>query len=119
MRTLTKSLHPNPHSFIQYLVDNTDHNICTLDGKNTRHGLETIAISTTKNQVDDPVCNSSLIPREKLKHVNEVIKDKGIPIKQYIPAHISALSALKLKPVNDLRLTLENKKWVKPGLIMA
>ena len=50
-----------------------------------------------------------LIPREKLKCVNEVIKDKGIPIEKYIPARVSALSALKLRPVNDLRLTLKNK----------
>ena len=100
---------PNPDSFIQYVADNTDLDICTLDGKNTHHWLGTIAIATTKSQVNDPACNRMSIAREKLKHVNEVIKDKGIPIEQYIPARISALSALKLKPVKDLRLTLENK----------
>ena len=86
----------NPDSFIQHVADNTDHDVCTLDGKNTHHGLETIAIATTKNQVDDPVCNRMLIPRENLKRINEVIKDKGIPIEQYIFVLVSALSALKL-----------------------
>ena len=87
---------PSPDSFIQYVADNTDHDICTRDGKNTHHGLGTIAIHTTENQVDDPVCNRMLIPREKLKRVNEVIKDKEIPVEQYILALVSALSAPKL-----------------------
>ena len=83
---------------------------CKPDGKNTHHGLVATAQATTKIQVDDPVHNRMPIPREKLKHVNEVIKNKGIiPIEQYIPAGVSALPALKPKPVNDLRLTLENK----------
>ena len=86
----------NPDSFIQHVVDNTDHDVCTLDGKNTHHGLGTIAIATTKNQIDDPVCSRLLIPRENLKRINEVIKDKGIPIEQYIFLLFSALSALKL-----------------------
>ena len=87
---------PKPNSIIQYVADNTDRDICTLDGKNTHHGLRTIAIATTKNQVDDLVCNRMLIPREKLKPVNEVVKDKGIPIEQCILALFSALSVLKL-----------------------
>ena len=72
---------PNPDLFIQYVADNTYHDTCSLDGKNTHHGLGTIAIATTKNGVNDPVCNRMSIPREKLKHANEVIKDK--PIEQY------------------------------------
>ena len=91
------------------MADNTDHDICTLDGKNTLRGLGTIAKATTKNQVDDTVCNRMPIPREKLKCINEVIKDKGIPIVQYIAARVSVLSELKFKPVNDLRLDLKNK----------
>ena len=57
------------------------------------------------------------IPGEKLQLVNEVIKDKGIPIEQYIPTRVSALSAFKLKPVNDLRLTLQNKNWSSLDLL--
>ena len=85
-----------------------------LDGKNTHHGLGTIAIATTKNQVD---VRDRAIPGEKLQLVNEVIKDKGIPIEQYIPTCVSALSAFKLKPVNDLRLTLQNKNWSSLDLL--
>ena len=100
---------PNPDSFIQYVADNTAHDICTLDSKNTRHGLRAIAIANITNQVDGSVCKGMPVPREELKHVNEVIKVKGIPIEHYILVRVSALAALKLKPVNDLRLTLENK----------
>ena len=100
----------NTDSFIQYVADNTDHDMCKLGGKNTHHGLAATALATTKIQVDDPVHNRMPIPRDKLKHVNEVIEDKGIiPIEQYIPVSVSALPALKLKPVNDSRLTSENK----------
>ena len=93
--------------------------ICQLDGKNTHHGLGTIAIATTKNQVDvrDPALNRMPIPGEKLQLVNEVIKDKGIPIEQHIPTRVSALSTFKLKPVNDLRLTLQNKNWSSLDLL--
>ena len=42
------------------------------------------------------------IQSEKLKRVNEVIQDKGIRAEQYIPARFCVVSALKLKPVNDL-----------------
>ena len=97
----------NPHSFIHYAADNTHHDLCTLYGKNTHHGLGTIAIVTTINKVDDPVCNRMPFPRERLKRVDKVIKDEGIPSEQHIPGCVSALSALKLKPVNGLRLTLE------------
>ena len=88
--------------------------ICQLDGKNTHHGLGTIAIATTKNQVD---VRDRAIPGEKLQLVNEVIKDKGIPIEEHIPTCVSALSAFKLKPVNDLRLTLQNKNWSSLDLL--
>ena len=40
-----------------------------------------------------------------------MIKRKRIPIEQYIPVYVSALSALKLRPVNELQLSLENKNW--------
>ena len=109
---------PSPDSFIRYLTDNTDHDIYTLDGKKTHNGLGTIAIATNKNQVNDPACNRMPIPREKLKPVNEVIKDKGIPTEQYIPPRVSTLSPLKLKPVNSLRLTLENKNGSRLDLLL-
>ena len=36
----------NPQSFIQYAADNIDHNLCTIDGENTFHGMGIIAMVT-------------------------------------------------------------------------
>jgi hypothetical protein len=36
--------------FIQYVADNVDHNICTLDGKDTFHGMGIIANVTPKTE---------------------------------------------------------------------
>ena len=38
-----------PGTFSQHVADNVDHNLCTLDGKNTFHGMGIIRIATTKN----------------------------------------------------------------------
>ena len=39
-----------PDSVTQWVVDNVDHNICALDGKNTFHGMGVIAVSTPFEQ---------------------------------------------------------------------
>ena len=36
----------NPGQFTQYIADNVDHNIRTLDGHNTIHGMDIIACAT-------------------------------------------------------------------------
>ena len=35
-----------PGSVTQWVTNNADHTICTLDGKNTSHGMGVIAVST-------------------------------------------------------------------------
>ena len=48
--------------FVRWVKDNADHNVSTLDGKNTFHGMGIIAISIRKS------CNfRTRIPREKRK----------------------------------------------------
>ena len=37
---------PDETSFLQFVSDNTGHNLATLDGQNTHHGLGTIATAT-------------------------------------------------------------------------
>ena len=41
-----------PGSFTEWIADNVDHNIATLDGHGSFHGMGIIAVSTTK----DPTC---------------------------------------------------------------
>ena len=47
----------SPQNFIQYVADNVDHNIRTLDGHNTFHGMGMIATVTPGT------CSSRTIPR--------------------------------------------------------
>ena len=35
-----------PEAFMQYSADNSDHDLCTLDGKNAFHGMSNIASCT-------------------------------------------------------------------------
>ena len=38
-----------PGTFSQHVADNVDHNLCTLDGKNTFHGMGVIQVSSNEN----------------------------------------------------------------------
>ena len=40
-----KIIYPEGTSFLQYVADNTDHDLATLDGKKTHHGLGSIAVA--------------------------------------------------------------------------
>ena len=62
--------------FVQWLADNVDYNISTLDGENTFHGVEIIAASIGKS------CKfRTRILREKWKSTSETTADKAIPVK--------------------------------------
>ena len=39
-------------AFVQYFVDNVDHNACTIDGKGTFHGMGIISMVTHKNDIN-------------------------------------------------------------------
>ena len=38
-------------AFVQYSVDNVDHNTRTIDGKRTFHGMGIISMATHKNDI--------------------------------------------------------------------
>ena len=43
--SIDDDLCPEGTAFLQFVGDNTDHDLATIDGKNTHHGLRAIAIS--------------------------------------------------------------------------
>ena len=47
---------------------------------------------------------TSLLKREKVQSVNEIIKNKGIIIKEYLPPSTSGLSTVKFKEMCELKL---------------
>ena len=55
-------------SFTQYVGDNVDHNLATLDGSNTFHGMGMIAAITPG------IKNELAIPKEKVSSVDIITK---------------------------------------------
>ena len=73
-------------SFIAFVGDNVDHDIATLDGKKTFHGMEAIAAITNKGNF---IAKRSMYLRPtSYTKVNELVQKKGMPITSNdIPSH--------------------------------
>ena len=87
------------------MADNIDHNVtvATLDGLVTFHGMGIIAVSTPKD--DTPLTTKSqLIRRAKRTAVDELVKDKGVPILQYTSQDGKGLASLIYKPIHQLQV---------------
>ena len=87
--------------FIQYSADNVDHNIRTLDGRGTFHGMGIISMQID-NERRRKESNSKNIRRFTKKKSSGVLENKGVQIENYITLNRSALSTLKLIPLNKL-----------------
>ena len=92
-----------PGTFTQWVADNVDHNVATLDGRGTFHGMGIIAVSTPSDGVKI-VPNSRVVPRQKRKKVNEVVYSKGVPIVQYSSPLEKGLSLVTYKPIIQLQI---------------
>ena len=98
-------MHPNqkhyPEMFTQYVADNVDHNLVSLDGSGSFHGMGIISVSTpTKNFTDAQ--QESKVHREKVIKSKALTFDKGIPIEYYTAPFKSALSTINMKPFKEL-----------------
>ena len=68
-----------PRTFTQWVADNVDHNVASLDGNGSLHGMEIIGISTPTDNV--PLCAKSWkISRQQRIKVDEVVREKGVSI---------------------------------------
>ena len=86
-------------AFHHWIADNVDHNSKTLDGKVTLHAMG-IIVATTGVRLS--YSDLPKIPRQKLMKVSELVKNKGVPLKSYVPPNISGLSKVFLKPLAEL-----------------
>ena len=72
---------PDGTELLQFVGDNTDHDLDTVDGKKTHHGLGSIAIAngkfTAKKIARSPV------PRHKKENWSDIKSNEGIPKKTY------------------------------------
>ena len=103
----TNDILPNlvPGSFIQWVGDNIDHNINTIDGKDTFHGMGVIAVSTPTYGDVMHIRNSpsTVVKRKNIVKAKSLVMKEGIPIKTYIFPSKSALSNEVLIPYLELQ----------------
>ena len=87
---------PQGTSFLQFVSDNTDHDLATLDGKQTHHALGTLAIAN--GNFSGTILPIQKIPREKKENWSTIQGNNGIKIHQYLEPDIPALAKIILKP---------------------
>ena len=80
---------PEETSFMQYVSDNSDQQMATLDGKKTHHGLGSLAIAN--GNFTDYNLPSHRIPRDKKERWSDVEGNNGIEIHEYYEPETSAL----------------------------
>ena len=90
-----------PTAFTQWIADNVDHNVLTLDGLGTFHGMGVIAASTRSEKSPEYIREEAIV-RLKRVLVKEVTRGGGIPIKLYCPPEKPALSTITLKTRKQL-----------------
>jgi len=90
---------PEGTSFLQFVSDNTDHDLATLDGKHTHHGLGSLAIAN--GNFSSLTLPSQRIPREKKENWSDIQSNKGITIHQYLEPDVPALATTILKPITS------------------
>ena len=85
--------------FMQWVADNVDHNIVTLTGNGTFHGMGIISI--TQPAIQHQQQKVFRFPHRK--KVSEVIKNKGIEMHHFIGSSRRGLSNLMLKSIRQLK----------------
>ena len=79
-----------PSAFTQWVADNVDHNVASLDGTGSLHGMGIIAVSTPKDNVP-LIAKSRVISRQPRVKVIELVKDKGVCIGPHVQPLASVL----------------------------
>ena len=82
-------MYPDGTACLQFVADNTDHDMAMIDGKKTHHGLGSITIAN--GNFSGAQIESNKIPREKKENWCQVESHVGIKIVQYFKPNLSAL----------------------------
>lgn len=99
-----------PEYFIQWSADNVDHNINTLDGSGSFHGMGLISMSTAYSKINTGKFSEPSVTRHQRVNVADLVKNGGIPILHYTQPHQSALSKMILKPIKELHIASDLSK---------
>jgi hypothetical protein len=87
---------PDEGCFIQYVTDNADHNVATINGFNTFHSMGMIRIITPHDKMES---ETKMIRLKKLPTEEEMFKVARIPIKFY---EIIGIKGLKKVTVQNI-----------------
>ena len=90
---------PYEITFLQFVGDNTDHDLATVDGKNMHHGLGSIATANCKFSYSKFIRQA--ISRDKEQNWSDIAFNKGIKIKQYNSPVVPALARAIMRPVSQ------------------
>lgn len=86
---------PQTDKFAQWAADNVDHNICTLTGKGTFHGMGIISMSSQSTIPDRSIARLK-------KNEFHGFSNTGVPITPYNGSSKIGLSKLNLKSMREL-----------------
>lgn len=95
------------NGFFQFVFDNADINVCTLDGQNTFHALGGIKCITPLNSVS---VNCPIIRQFDVQLDKERI---SIPIQEYTQPITSALSKISVK---EITVSANDLNYIRRGL---
>ena len=94
-------------NFIQFIADNVDHNIVTLDGTGTFHGMGIIATITPKPQVCRPSIPKLHVTAEDIAAIGHINID-------YFKYHHQS-SVLPTSPFTHHRPVTQHHHWISCG----
>ena len=87
---------PYETTFLQFVGDSTDHDLATVDGKNTHHGFGSIAIANVKFSNSKFILQA--ISCDKKQNWSYAASNKGIEIKEYNLPDVPALARTIMRP---------------------
>ena len=90
-----------PTAFTQWVGDNVDHNVRTLDGHDTFHGLGVISVSTSLT--DQATRCEAPVRRLKRLPSAAVTVNRSIPIQHFTGDVKQSLASVTMKPVCHLK----------------
>ena len=88
--------------FCQFVADNVDHNINTLDGKETFHGMGVIACSINSGEE----YHGRIKRLAKNMKSDDLVKNRGIKIHWYSQPDFQAISKIVFSPIQHLKMPL-------------
>ena len=114
-----------PAAFTQWVADNVDHNIRTIDGYNTFHGMGIIS-ATTCLTGKFSASTESLSRVESRAHIGDIMKGRGVPIVPYHLSGKSGLVSLTMRELNHHRrpttvppiTNLNPRRWVSTRMVI-